>query len=59
VILGDGVFEIKCVEQLVLRLVVAAHHRTSLRQSTPAYYLINLFSSRVFQQNRSVFATDF
>jgi hypothetical protein len=52
VILGDEIFEVKRVEQLVLRFVVAAHHRTSLRQSTLAHYLINLNSSRVFQRNR-------
>jgi hypothetical protein len=48
---GDSLIVVKSNQ--TQRFVVAAHHRTSLRQSTPAYYLINVKMIRVFQQNRS------
>ncbi len=54
VILRDNIVEIKRVKQLVLRFVVAAHHRTSLRQSTHTHYLIDVLSEGVFQQNRPI-----
>jgi hypothetical protein len=47
-----NIVEIKGVEQLVLRFVVAAHHRTQLRQSTHNDYFIYALLRGVFQQNR-------
>jgi hypothetical protein len=50
VILRHNLVEIKRVKQLVLRPVVAAHHRKELRQSTRSNYLIDVLSAGVFQQ---------
>jgi len=52
VILRYDLVEIECLEQLVLRLVAAAHHRKQLRQSTQHDYLIYALLAGVFQQNR-------
>jgi hypothetical protein len=48
------IVKIKCVEQLVLWLVVAAHHRKELRQSTRNDHLILALHAGVFQQHRPV-----
>ena len=53
-ILRHNIIKIKRIKKLVLRLIVAAHHRTSLRQSTHNDYLIDVLSAGVFQQNRPI-----
>jgi len=52
VILRHDLVKIERVKQLVLRLIVAAHHRKQLRQSARSDYLIYALHRRVFQQNR-------
>jgi hypothetical protein len=52
VILRHDLVKIERVKQLVLRLIVAAHHRKQLRQSARSDYLIYPLHRRVFQQNR-------
>jgi len=59
-VLGDieetiNIVETKCLKQLVLRLIAATHHPTSLRQSTQNDYLIYAlnyaeFFNRIAQQ---------